>query len=233
MNSELFSIKNIPAALWGEKSSRVIIAVHGNLSSKTDVPIETLSEVACPRGYQVLSFDLPEHGDRKNLAPLCKIQPCIKDLSAILQYAKNTWNHISLFANSLGAYFSLLSYYDEAIEHAWFLSPVADLQRILQNMMSQFQISEEQLKRRQVIPTPAGQTLYWDDYCYVREHPISKWAAPTQILYGGQDEICEEDTILKFVKQFSCTLEIAANAEHYFHTPEQIQKLHHWLENSI
>ena len=57
-----FFIDNIPAVLWGEKSSKLIIAVHGNLSNKLDVPISLLAEVAVPRGYQVLSFDLPQHG---------------------------------------------------------------------------------------------------------------------------------------------------------------------------
>ena len=58
-------IKNIPAILWGEKNTKIMVAVHGNMSNKTDVPIAMLVEEAIPLGYQVLSFDLPQHGDRK------------------------------------------------------------------------------------------------------------------------------------------------------------------------
>lgn len=60
-------IENIPAILWGEKSTKIMVAVHGNMSNKTDVPIAMLAEEAIPLGYQVLSFDLPQHGDRKGL----------------------------------------------------------------------------------------------------------------------------------------------------------------------
>lgn len=64
------SIHNIPSAVWGPSSEKVILAVHGNLSSKTDTPIRLLAETAVQKGYQVLSFDLPEHGDRKKRAHL-------------------------------------------------------------------------------------------------------------------------------------------------------------------
>lgn len=233
MEQFFFKIHNIPAVLWGEKSNKLILAVHGNMSYKTDKPIEILAEVAIQHGYQVLSFDLPEHGDRKQEATLCKVQQCVKDLSTILQYAKEEWNDISLFANSMGAYFSLLSYHDEEFQHAWFLSPVVDMRRIISNMMSWFQISEDQLKEKQTISTPIGQNLYWDYYCYVNEHPIKKWNIPTHILYGGQDDMCEQDTILNFEKSFSCNLEIIPSAEHYFHTTAQLQDFRDWLEKSM
>lgn len=54
-------IKNIPALLWGSNSEKVFIAIHGNMSSKSDIPIAVLAEASIKLGYQVLSFDLPEH----------------------------------------------------------------------------------------------------------------------------------------------------------------------------
>ncbi len=110
MNKEIFKINNIPAILWGEESAKLIIAVHGNMSNKADVPIEMLVNVATNRGYQVLSFDLPQHGDRKDENTLCKVVPCVNDLTEVIKYAKSKWQNISLFANSIGAYFSLLAY---------------------------------------------------------------------------------------------------------------------------
>lgn len=64
MKIERTKINNIPAIIWGEKSSKVIIAVHGNMSNKEDEVIKILAEEATSKGYQVLSFDLPEHGER-------------------------------------------------------------------------------------------------------------------------------------------------------------------------
>ncbi|RHU10573.1 hypothetical protein DW716_00715 [Absiella sp. AM27-20] len=36
---------------------------------------------------------------------------------------------------SIGTYFSLLAYADEPIQHAWFLSPIVNMQVIVENMM--------------------------------------------------------------------------------------------------
>lgn len=58
-------IDTIPACVWGMASTRVIVAVHGNMASKTDTATAHLAEFAVQAGWQVLSFDLPEHGDRK------------------------------------------------------------------------------------------------------------------------------------------------------------------------
>ncbi|WP_371362021.1 IS1595 family transposase ISBth19 [Sporomusa rhizae] len=80
-------IENIPAILWGEKNTKIMVAVHGNMSNKTDVPIAMLAEEAIPLGYQVLSFDLPQHGDRKEEPTLCKVQNCVQDLCKIMDFA--------------------------------------------------------------------------------------------------------------------------------------------------
>ncbi len=227
------TIHSIPAVLWGGESEKVIIAVHGNLSHKADVPIALLAECALPKGYRVLSFDLPEHGDRKQDGTLCNVQNCVKDLTLIMDYAKRHWQHVSLFANSMGAYFSLLAYHNEPLEKALFLSPVVDMRRIIENMMAWFQVTEEQLERQQAVATPIGQTLYWDYYCYVKARPIAHWDVPTCILYGGKDEMCEIETIRRFVEAFACQLRTAPEAEHFFHTPEDLDILSDWLNKNL
>lgn len=233
MNKEIFKINNIPAILWGEKSTKLIIAVHGNMSNKADVPIEMLANMATNRGYQVLSFDLPKHGDRKDEDTLCKVVPCVNDLTEVIKYAKSRWKNISLFANSIGAYFSLLAYKNEDLQHAWFLSPVVDMNRLISNMMMLFNVSEEKLEQEKEVPTPIGQTLYWDYYCYVKENPIEKWDVPTQILYGEKDDTCEFDTIKNFTERFNCDLKIVPDGEHYFNTEEQLKALEDWFDKTI
>lgn len=233
MDALSVQIENIPAVLWGAPASRVILAVHGSQSSKSDMPIALLAQAAAERGWQVLSFDLPEHGDRRTEPTLCKTQTCIMELAAVLRYAKRRWNTLGLFANSLGAYFSLTAYQDERFFIALFLSPVVDLERITQNMMCWFHVSEETLAREGTIQTPIGQPLYWDDYCFIKEHPVQRWNTPTNLLYGGRDTLCERDAILRFVQRFSCRLELAEEAEHYFHTPEQLAIYQAWLAASL
>ena len=165
-------IEGIPAILWGQKSDKLFLAVHGNMSNKEDDVIVLFAEKAVAEGYQVLSFDLPEHGDRKGDAYACDVWHCVHDLGDIMSYARNVSESISLFACSMGAYFSLLAYAETPLEQCLFLSPVTDMERIIKNMMSAFGISEERLKVENEIPTPIGQTLYWDYYDYVKSHTI-------------------------------------------------------------
>ncbi len=227
------TIEGIPAILWGESSDKLFIAVHGNMSSKDDDVIVIFAEEAIEKGYRVLSFDLPEHGDRKGEDYACKVQNCVSDLTAIVGYAQTISNNISVFACSMGAYFSLLAYRELPIEQCLFLSPVVNMERIISNMMAWFNVSEDRLKVEKEILTPIGQTLYWDYYCYVKSHPIDTWNKPTAILYGSDDNLSEFDVVLDFAKRYHCKLQVLEHGEHYFHSEEQLRFFRLWLRDNI
>lgn len=233
MLKQNLKISNIPAILWGDKSDKLFVVVHGNMSNKADDAIVVFAEEATVIGYQVLSFDLPEHGDRKDEPYACKVQNCVQDLNSIMRYAQSLSNNISVFACSMGAYFSLLAYSQEPLKQCLFLSPVVNMERIINNMMTWFSISENRLEIEKEVSTPIGQTLYWDYYCYVKEHPIVAWNNRTSILYGSEDNVCEFDVVSTFAKRFDCDLQVIENGEHYFHTEEQLQLLRQWLKNHI
>lgn len=233
MFKDKFNISNIPAILWGKNSEKLFIAVHGNMSNKEDVVIQILAEEALKKGYQVLSFDLPEHGERKNESTPCKVQFCVSDLSIIMNYAKEHWKEVNLFACSMGAYFSLLAYKNDILRKALFLSPVVNMERIIENMMRWFNITPERLQKEMIIETPIGQKLYWDYFCYVKQHPINTWNVNTDIMYGAKDELCEFETINYFIKKYHCELEVVDEAEHYFHTEDQLNVFKYWLRKHI
>ena len=231
MKIERIKINDIPSIIWGEKSNKVFIAVHGNMSNKEDEVIKILAEKVTNRGYQVLSFDLPEHGERKdNTEYLCKVQNCIKDLKQIMEYAKANYDEINLWACSMGAYFCLLAYKDENIKQGLFLSPVVNMKVIIDNMMLWSNTTEEELKEKQEIKTTFGPTLYWDYYQYVKQNPITIWNKNTYILYGNKDNMQDEKIIKEFSNNFNCKLSILENGEHYFHTEEQLEYYGKWLE---
>ncbi|MGF7017779.1 alpha-beta hydrolase superfamily lysophospholipase [Lachnospiraceae bacterium PF1-21] len=96
MGKQVLAIENIPSVLWGPKTDNLLIVVHGNQSHKTDVAITIAAELAVERGYQVLSFDLPEHGERKEENRLCDAKNCVEDLQKIIQYARTLSEHISV-----------------------------------------------------------------------------------------------------------------------------------------
>ena len=227
------TIANIPAVLWGEPSDKIMVAVHGNASNKADEPIALLAGAAVPLGYQVLSFDLPQHGDRKNEPTLCKVQNCIQDISRIMDFAAGQAGQISLFACSMGAYFSLLACRDLPVRQSLFLSPIVDMKRLIDNMMAWFDVSPERLRAEQEIALPIGQTLYWDYYCYVRDNPVTAWESPTAILYGEADNLCEYGVITLFAQRFGCSLTVMKQGEHYFHTPAQLEFYRRWLKQHL
>ena len=234
METKRIKINNIPSIIWGEKSSKVFIAVHGNMSNKEDKVIEILANKVTNKGYQLISFDLPEHGERKiDTNYLCKVQNCINDLKQIIEYAKANYNEINIWACSIGAYFSLLAYKDEDLKQCLFLSPVVNMKIIIENMMLWSNTTEKELNEKQKIKTDFGQTLYWDYYLYVKENPITNWNKKTYILYGNKDNMQNENIIEDFSNEFNCDLTILKNGEHYFHTEEQLNFYSDWLDKII
>lgn len=234
MNQEHIYINNIPSTLWGNNSNKVFIAIHGNLSNKEDIPIQILADIVNQFGYQVLSFDLPEHGERTNNHDyLCTVQNCVKDLKQVMDFAKNNFNEISIWACSLGAYFSLLAYQNENINQCLFLSPIVNMRILIENMMAWANTNIKELEEKKEIKTGFGQTLYWDYYQYVVNHPITKWNIKTNILYGSQDNMQSEEIMKNFSNGFNCNLSILTNGEHYFHTDEQLEYYKEWLNKLI
>lgn len=233
MKKQTIKINGIPSIIWGETSECCVLAVHGSMSHKEDRIFELLAATAGSKGWQVLSFDLPEHGERQGSDVLCKPQNCAAELKEIMAYAQTHWQQLQLFAVSLGAYFSLLAYPDEALKQVLFLSPVVHMQHLLADMMLAAGVDSDNLKQRQIIPLDNGQILYWDVYTYVNEHPILTWAHPTMILYAEHDLLVKKADILSFNQKFPGKLTIYAEGEHFFHTSEQLKKAADWLFETL
>jgi hypothetical protein len=86
------------------------------------------------KGYQILSFDLPKHGERNDSDYRCDIWNVIKDLSLIADYTFSKWNDVSLFACSLDAYFSLNTYEDRKFFKSLFQSPLLNMEYMIVNI---------------------------------------------------------------------------------------------------
>ncbi|WP_066455850.1 alpha/beta hydrolase [Anaerotruncus rubiinfantis] len=227
-------IAGIPAVLWGEQpGGRLFLAVHGNLSHKEDEVIALFAKEADLAGSRTLSFDLPGHGARKAGGTACKVQDCVRDLRTVLDFALEKSDDLGLFACSMGAYFSLIALEDAPIRQAAFLSPVTDMEALIRGMMQAASVSEARLQAEQEIDTPFGQTLYWDYFCYVREHPVKRWEAPTEILSGSLDSLCPAAVTADFARRFCCGHTVMAGGEHFFHTAGQLEAFRQWLREKV
>ena len=63
MRPERVQIGGIPALLYGAPAERGYLFLHGQMGRKEEA--EAFAQVVCPKGYQVLSIDLPAHGERQ------------------------------------------------------------------------------------------------------------------------------------------------------------------------
>ncbi len=224
------TIGNIPAIIWGIPSEKVYIHVHGKMSKKESA--EDFAKIANFKGYQVISFDLPEHGERTDLEYKCNVWNGIRDLEEIYNFSKENWKEINLFACSLGAYFSLLTYKDFHIKKALFQSPILNMNYLINNMFNWFNIPEEELKDKKLIETPID-TMSWEYYEFVKENPINKWEFPTFIIYGTKDNLQNIKVIEDFCSKFKCSLTIGENFEHYFCKENELEFFYNWLEKNI
>lgn len=230
MKIEKIQINNIPALIFGVPSDKAYIFVHGKMSCKEQA--NDFAEIAAHRGYQTISFDLPEHGERVGSRERCDVWNGIRDLNAVADYAFDRWGRVSLFACSLGAYFSLQSYEDRTFQNCLFLSPIVDMEYLVRQMFLWFGVTEKQLKREGEVATPVD-PLRWDYFQYILSHPVKKWNVPTAILYGGKDEMQSREMIERFAKDFCCKLTVSEQSEHPFMKEEDGVVVRNWLTENI
>lgn len=148
------------------------------------------------------------------------------------QQLSEKYENISIIASSIGAYFAMNALADKKIERAFFISPVVDMEKLIEKMMFWADISEEKLAEKKEIAIAEEEILSWKFLCYVREHPLI-WNVPTDILYAGKDHLISMEAIFQFVKNHNATVTVMKNGEHWFHTDEQMIFLDDWLKNCL
>lgn len=135
---------------------------------------------------------------------------------------------VTLVANSIGAYFSLHAGIDDLLRKAYFISPVADMERLIRERMARADVTEAELASRGVVPTDAGDALSWEYLRFVTEHPVS-WDAPTEILCGSADALIPRDSVEAFAAAHGAKLTVMEGGEHWFHTEAQMRFLDAWI----
>ena len=153
-----------------------------------------------------------------------------KEFSNFIDNIYIKYKKISIIANSIGAYFTMLSLTNKNIEKAFFISPIVDMEKLITDMMFLENITEEELYKKKEIKTSFGEILSWDYLTFARKNPI-EWNIPTYILYGENDDLTSYETILNFTNKSKANLTIMKGGEHWFHTDEQIEFLNNWIKN--
>ena len=153
-----------------------------------------------------------------------------EEISHAVKNFKRTYEKIFLVANSIGAFFAMNAGIDAEISKAWFISPIVDMERLIENLMAAENISEDELQCKGTIQTANGEILSWKYFSYVKENPL-RWNVPTKILYGEKDFITPIETLKNFAAQIDAEITVMKDGEHWFHTEEQLNFLDSWIKN--
>lgn len=138
---------------------------------------------------------------------------------------------IIVIANSIGAYYLMIAGVEKEIDHAYFISPVVDMEKVIRNIMLWANVSEEELKEKGVIQKE-GDDLSWDYFCYAKENQVS-WHVPTDILYGNNDGTTSFDIVSAFARDHQASLTVMEDGGHWFHSTKQMEFLDNWLRSKI
>ena len=228
MQTEYFTIGQIPAVLYGEPAERVYLFLHGQMGRKEEA--EAFAQAACPKGYQVLSIDLPGHGKRHERGEELAPWTAVPDIRAAVRWTADRWRSLSLRANSIGAYFAMLAI--DAPDRALLVSPILDMERLILDRMGWAGVTEERLREQGEFAVPFGPALSWAYLCWVRTHPVHSWTCPIHILYGRRDNMTSLQAAEAYARHHQAQLSVAEEGEHWFHTAAQLAALGAWEEAS-
>lgn len=184
----------------GEKSDKVFLFVHGNGENKEEAI--AFADIAVPFGYQVMGIDLPV---------MSMPWEVMAKLIEVKEHLKQNYTSISIRANSIGAWFSLLAFQDEAIDKALFVSPLLDMKLFIEGMDKR-------------------DDAYYD---WVLQHPLRQWNAPTYILRPKKDLVVRDEVYDSFIAHHECQVQVVEDGEHWFHTHEQMEVLKQWEKTVI
>lgn len=225
METQLFMIGNMPAALYGRPSEKGFIFVHGLCGCKEEGA--RFAEIAAPPGWQTLAVDLPGHGGRRDNTPLVPWEAG-RELRAVLDYARSMWKRVGVRAISLGAYMTLTAFADEApLDMCLLSSPLVDMERMITDMMAAANVSEARLEKEREIPA-GDQTLSWDYLCWTRAHPVHAVSRRTFVLYAEGDALIPRETVEAFTRKARAELTLLPQGEHWLHTPDELAAMGDW-----
>ena len=151
-----------------------------------------------------------------------------EEFLAYFKVARRDGTKVLVIANSIGAFFAMQALDETRVDRALFVSPVVDMERLIETMMAGEGITEPELRQRGEIKTEFGETLSWRYLQDVRQHPI-RWRVPTAILYGSGDALMPRETVEAFARRTGAALTVMEGGEHWLHTKAQMQFLDEWV----
>ena len=127
-----------------------------------------------------------------------------KEFFAFFTTQRSRFEHITLVANSIGAFFGISSLDETLVDRAYFISPILDMENLICNMMQWSNVTKQELAEKREIATNFGETLSWEYLCYVRKHPTKtktkeQWNA-VEITFTEEGKTIMMENVLSFMR---------------------------------
>ena len=222
--NELFEVEKIDKQLndWRmeqRKEKNVVIYIHGLYGSIEEI-----------KDYSYLKDDYDLVGLAYKDGNPWELKDVIRN--EFKKLSKN-YKKVIIIANSIGAFYAYEYLSDFAIDHAFFISPIADMLQIVINKMVSEGITRRELEEKRFVTCKDGTLLSYEFYKHVLNYK-DKWKVPTDILYGSHDELVYIENIADFLARHpNAKLTIKEGASHYMHTEEEKEFIKNWILESL
>ena len=225
--NELFDvkeIKRIDKLIEDEhnrpKHNKVVVYIHGLKGSYKEA-----EDYSFLTDYDVKGLDY-EDGNPWEAGPIIKekFEKLIKPYEEVI-----------VIANSIGAFYTYEYLYDYNIRHAFFISPIASMFKIVFDYIITEQVSKQELKEKGFVTLEDGTVISYDFYeKYSKDDYNGNWNVPTDILYGSRDELVNIENIADYLAAHPFSkLTIKQGAEHWFHTDEEKAFIKDWIIRTL
>ena len=225
--NELFDVKEIEKVnklIEDEqnrpKHNKIVIYIHGLKGSYKEA-----EDYSFLTDYDVKGLDY-EDGNPWEVGPIIKekFEKLIKPYEEVI-----------VIANSIGAFYTYEYLYDYNIRHAFFISPIASMFKIVFDYIITGQVSKQELKEKGFVTLEDGIVISYDFYeKYSKGDYHGIWNVPTDILYGSNDELVYIENIAAYLASHPLSrLTIKQGAEHWFHTDEEKSFIKDWILRSL
>lgn len=245
MNTRDFVIENGDRPITvthfrGEKTERVLVMLHGYMSNRKSDTILSIAEAGTARGVDVLSFDMPEHSDRKSQVATLTVANAVGDFRRVLDYArKSVCKRVMLFGTSLGAYFGLLAALDEECEHLFLKSPALNPPKTLLTLAENLSREIGDVISMRFTMNALSNITHDDAYEEECNDVFRRYAggvhAPVDIIYGAHDELVTREDVQDFCRLDGDKIHLLVleNEAHRFVTKEAMQSTVNWFTSAL
>lgn len=220
----LFDVDRIDELLEKEnkkpKHKKVVIYIHGLHGS-----FKEAEDYKYIDNYDVIGLDYDD-GNPWEVGPIIKTK---------FEKLIKPYKEVVVVANSIGAFYTYEYLSEFNIKHAFFISPIASMAKILFDYIWTGKVNKEELKEKKFITLEDGTVFSYDFYKkYSSNDYHAKWDVSTDILYGKADNLVYIENIADFLSAHPNTkLTIKSGSEHYFHTDEEKEFIKNWILKSI